>query len=119
MWELLNGKRLSMHNRVFRYYGDSFDKYRVDKLDMSGNNHPMYGKRHSVSSVNKMKENRKGKGSGSRNYNSQKVMCDEIIFSCIRECQEYLGISYTTLVCWLRGRNPMPDEYVKRGLSVI
>lgn len=119
MWEILNGKRLSMKNKVFRYKTDSFEKYRTKHLDISGNNHPMFGRHHSEKSINKIKENRKGKCVGSSNKNSRKVMCDNIIFSCIRECAEYLDVPYTTLQCWLNGRNPMPEEYIKRGLTKV
>ena len=120
LWEIMHGKRvLSWKGKIFRYKGEQFDKYRTEKLDMSGEKHPMYGRKHTKESINKIKNNRKGKAKGANNYNSQKVICDGIVFSCIRECQEYLDIPYTTLVCWLRGRNPMPKNYIERGLSVV
>lgn len=117
MWELLHGIRLTMKDKVFRYKNEPFDKYRVEHLNISGENHPMYGRKHSEDSIEKMKKNRKGKASGSNNANSRTVTCDGIIFPCIKQCREYLDIPYTTLQCWLNGRNPMPQQYKKRGLA--
>lgn len=120
LWEIIHGRRtISWKGKIFRYKDNHFDKYRTEKIDQSGENHPMYGKKHTEYSIEKMKKNRKGKATGNNNANSQKVICDGIIFSCIRECKEYLNVPYTTLQCWLNGRNPMPKEYVNRGLTKI
>lgn len=117
LWEIMHGKRvISWKKKIFRYKGEAFDKYRTVKLDQSGENHPMYGRKHTYDSIKKIKENRKGKNTGSSNYMSKKVQCDNKLFQSIKECQQYLNVPYTTLQCWLNGRNPMPKEYVLRGL---
>ena len=116
MWELLNGKRISIHNKIFRYSGEPFNKYRTEHLDMSGKNHPMFNKRHTEESKNLMSKNRKGKCMANNNHHSHQVYCDGMIFPCIKQCSEYLNVKYQTLVSWLSGKNNMPQEYKNMNL---
>lgn len=116
LWQLLNGQRKTYKNFVFRYFEDSFDKYDVNKLNMNGENHPMFNRQHTYESKQLISQNRIGKCKGSNNHHSHKVYCDGQTFSCIKECAEYLQVKYQTLVSWLSGQNTMPIEYVNRNL---
>lgn len=116
LWQLLNGQRKTYKNSVFRYKGEPFDKYVVEKTNISGENHPMFNKNHTQKSKEMMSANRIGKCKGKNNHHSRKVYCDGIIFSCIRECSEYLQVKYQTLVSWLSGQNSIPKEYRDRNL---
>lgn len=53
---------------------------------------------------------------GDKNPNSKKIYCNNLIFSCIRECSDYLNISISTISCWLGGHREIPKEIVALGL---
>lgn len=116
LWECLNGRRIQRHGYVWRYANDLFNKYRTTKQYISSENHGMYRRKHSDKSKELMSLHRKGKASGKNNYRSHKVYYDGEVFDCIRQCSNYLGVKYQTLVSWLSGRNPTPKEYVDKNL---
>lgn len=54
---------------------------------------------------------------GENNPISKKVICDGIIFMCIRECAEFYGIQKRLLNDWLLHQHRMPQKYKDAGLS--
>lgn len=44
------------------------------------------------------------------------VFCDGKIFSCAKECSNYYGINYHTMMNWLSGEKKMPQEFIDKGL---
>ena len=55
---------------------------------------------------------------GKNNPNSKKVICDDIVFGCIRDCADYYGINYGTLKDWLQNRyNMKRKEFKEMGLA--
>lgn len=43
--------------------------------------------------------------------------CDGKLFESLESVSQYLGIKKATIWAWLKGKNKMPEEYVKRGLK--
>lgn len=52
-----------------------------------------------------------------KSLNSKRVICNGKIFNSVRKCSEYYNINNSTLKAWLKGRNPMPQEYIELGLK--
>lgn len=48
---------------------------------------------------------------------NKKVICDGIIFNSITECAKYYKCNPTTMGKWLKGKNPMPQEFKNKGLK--
>lgn len=65
---------------------------------------------------NPSKVNPKTRG---RNAYSKKVMCDNLIFDCVKSCAEYYGINYSTMRCWLSGADKMPKYFVDKNLHYV
>ena len=53
------------------------------------------------------------------NPRAKKVICDEIIFDCARDCADYLNINYHTMINWLFHYKPMPRAFYERGLKFL
>lgn len=119
LWKVMNGKSLQAKGYVFTYTGDDFSKYRHTKKDMKGENHPMYGKKHSYESKSLMSKNSLGKNLGKKHWNHCKIVYNGGTFNSIREASEYFNEKYTTMQSWLNGRNSMPDKYKRIGLQKI
>lgn len=69
----------------------------------------------------KMKRNNPNKGqyiSGSNGY-ARKVMCDGIVFDCIKDCAEHYGIKYGTMRAWLCGATNIPKHFSQHNLHYI
>ena len=47
----------------------------------------------------------------------RKCECDGIIFESLESVSQYLSIKKGTVWAWLKGKNKMPEEYIKRGLK--
>ncbi len=54
---------------------------------------------------------------GKNNPTSKKVICDEIIYNCIRECAEHYGVGRRLLNDWLLNPHRMPQEFKDIGLD--
>jgi len=46
-----------------------------------------------------------------------KVMCDNIIFDCIKDCADYYEINYESMVSWMNGKSVIPEKFIKLGLT--
>lgn len=66
---------------------------------------------------NRISKTKLGAYAGGKNPFARKVICDKIIFDCVKDCAEYYGYRRRTMSAWLEGRNKMPDKFVKLGLK--
>ena len=66
---------------------------------------------------NRISKAKLGAYAGGKNPFARKVICDKIIFDCIKDCAEYYGYKRRTMNAWLEGRNKMPDKFIKLGLK--
>lgn len=82
---------------------------------LCGENNPMYGKHHTDDSKNKLSI----KFSYGNNPRAKKVICENKIFSCIKECAEYYGVSRKTMSSWLNGTRKMPQQFKEKGLKFL
>ena len=48
---------------------------------------------------------------------SKKVFCDNMVFNSIKECANYYKLSPETIGKWLSGYNPMPQNFINKGLK--
>lgn len=62
---------------------------------------------------NPSKENPKH---GASNNNARKVICEDKLFGCIKECAEYYDVNYGTLRGYLSDDNRMPKRFKDLGL---
>lgn len=46
----------------------------------------------------------------------QNVVCDEMVFSSVKECAKYYSVNSSTMTKWLSGINKMPKEFVEKNL---
>ena len=53
---------------------------------------------------------------GKNHPRSKKVICDNKIFACTRECAEYFKINKNTMTSWIRGLKAMPQKFIDMGL---
>lgn len=65
----------------------------------------------------RMKENNPNKGQykGAQSSSARKVICDGMVFGCIKDCAEYYGINYGTFRRYLTGY--MPKRFKQLGLA--
>lgn len=86
----------------------------VDNLEWNSSkdnaNMPNRKKRLSISNQNKCY---------GLNSNAKSVICENIIFSSIKECAEFYNINYTEMVSWLSGHQKMPETWIKKGLNYV
>ena len=73
-------------------------------IQLSGVNHPMYGKHHSNETIQKIKNTLRGKMNGSKNPNAKKVvrLSDCKIYSFIQECATDNNMDPTTITTHCR-----------------
>ena len=75
-------------------------------VDITGKNHPRYGKKHSIDSRKKMgrpgrivtSEQRKNMSEGQK----KKIVINEIMFNSGREASNYFKVSPSSIVKWLK-----------------
>ena len=65
---------------------------------------------------NPSKNNPKIKGA---NSNAKRVICDGVIFDCIKSCAEYYGINYSTMRYWLSANGSVPQYFKDHGLRYL
>ena len=47
----------------------------------------------------------------------KKVICEGKVFNSVGECARFYNINPSTMRCWLRGRNPIPEEFKNKELK--
>lgn len=55
---------------------------------------------------------------GSNSY-AKSVVCDDHIFSCIKDCAEYYGVNYATMRYWLSGDGNIPKYFKEHDLHYL
>ena len=76
----------------------------------------MLGKESSEETKMKISKANKDKLKGGKNPSAKKVMCENMEFSCAKECAKYYNIQYTTLKSWLNGNHNIPQEWYDKNL---
>lgn len=87
---------------------------------------PTYGLKKTEEQKKQMSEVRKGKktwntglkgyGLGGTNNHAKKVICDGMVFDCIKDCAEFYSIKYSTMAGWLNN-DPMRKDFIDLGLK--
>lgn len=52
-------------------------------------------------------------------YHGKSVICENMIFNTMRECEKYYGLKKNTVHRWLTGYNLMPKDFYDKGLNYI
>lgn len=63
--------------------------------------------------LNPSKQNPKTKG---KNSYAKQISCDNKEFTCIKDCAEYYGVSYSSMRVWLRFPKKMPKYFKEHNL---
>ena len=82
---------------------------------LKGNKNPFFGKKHTEETKEKMRNAQ----TGSKNHNSKRVICDNIIFVSVKECADYYGVNDKVMRNWLNGVRKMKQEFVDMGLRYL
>lgn len=61
-------------------------------------------------------EPQRGFGMGN-NPRSRRVVCNNKVFSCVKECSLFYNIPYTTMTHWLKNERPMPERFIEMNLG--
>ena len=97
------------------------DKEKISKnhADLSGKNHPFYGKHLSEETKKKIGKSRKGKCLGDEHPQSKKVLCINTgeIFGCSREAEEKYNVKGIGACCRgvrkSAGKHPITGEKLR------
>ena len=125
MSEARKGKNCGKDNPMYGKHGEDnplYGKPRSEEVKRKiseakkGERNSFYGKHHTEETKQRISEKLKKLKGGGKNPNAKKVLCDELIFSCIKECAEFYDIPVSTMKAWLTGRNKMRDNFVELGL---
>lgn len=78
---------------------------------------PKYNTNYGTCSERRIYTTVKNKSLRGKNHpRSKKVICDNKIFACTRECAEYFKINKNTMTSWIRGLKTMPQRFTDVGL---
>ena len=83
-----------------------------------GENNGFYGKKHTDETKKKLSQIKIDYFKNNKHPNQKEVSYDNILFSSIAKCAEYIGISPTFLSSYLTGSQPMPKELYEKGLKI-
>ena len=106
---------------------ENFEKLLIDKLhttesafgyNISFGGTVMENRKHTEESKKKMSENHRREDLGN-NPRAKKVICENKTFSCIAECANFYNIKHSTMRAWLNGTNPMPKQWMEKGLNYL
>ena len=101
---------------LIKYY-DSTNPEKGYNITLGGDG--TKGHKMSEESKNKCRESCKGKYVKGKNPSAKKVICENKIFDCIKDCAEYYDIKYTTMKSWLNHNHNMPKEWHDKGLHKL
>jgi len=88
---------------------DAKKKMRENHADVSGKNNPMFGKTGKNSPLfGRLRPEISIKQTGENNQRAKKVICSVTgrIYGCVKDAAKDIGVNYSTLYGWLRGRFP-------------
>lgn len=89
-------------------------KEKISKA-LKGDKNPFFGKKHTEETKRKMRNAQ----TGSKNHNSKRVICNNIIFVSVKECADYYGVNDKVMRNWLNGTRKMKQEFVDMGLRYL
>lgn len=50
---------------------------------------------------------------------AKKVICDDMVFDCARDCADYYNIKHKIFNSWLTGKVALPQEFYSKGLKYM
>lgn len=74
---------------------------------------------HTDETKRKISKNKLGKYTRGNSGAATKVVCEGVVFDCILDCADFYGMPHNSFRNWVCGHNPMPDEFIKKGLSYL
>lgn len=75
--------------------------------------------KHSKETKLKISKIRKERINRSNHPSSKKVICDNKIFDCLKDCAEYYNVVYGTMNDWLLCKNPMSQKFIDLRLRYL
>jgi len=54
-----------------------------------------------------------------KNNMAKKVICDNVIFDCLKDCAKYYDVVYGTFQSWIKNYNGMPQKFIDLGLRYV
>ena len=108
------------------FYGKSHTKETKEKISkaLMGKyvviNSYNYGKKPSVETRQKMSEAKRDIFNNEKNPNSKKIVCDNMVFDCIKSCADYYNTSVKTLYTYLYDDGKrMSKKWKEKGLKYV
>lgn len=97
------------------YYIQLYRSY-INFEDSNGYNQTLGGDGNRGTHLNyiakeKISKANKGKLKGGNNPSSKKVVCEDTIFDCAKECAEYYKVNNATMNDWLNDKHKMPQQF--------
>ena len=109
-------------NLMEKYYIEKYNSYihaeNSNGYNMTTGGEGNKGYKHTKKSKQKMKGQRKNIAGGN-NHKAKRVVCEDIIFNCAKDCAEYYGVNYGTMKDWLNHNSAMPKEWYDKGLRYL
>lgn len=100
-------------------YGHIKEKQKLMKLNKyDGSKNPMYGHKHSNKSKSLMSINHYNCKSG-LNPKAKKVICDNKIYNCIKDCAKAYGVNYISMTRFLNGQQKSIRNFTGKELKYI
>lgn len=110
-------------NQKFGHIGECAEHYRVSRNSMNNwligrNNMPqkfidlnLHCAEDEVYNYNVQESLARGK-----NPRARKVVCENVVFDCVKDCADYYGVVFTTMFNWLCRYKSMPNKFIEMGL---
>ena len=100
-------------------YGNIKIKQRLAKLNKyNGINNPMYGKTHSQETRVKLSKNHY-KCNGGLNSRAKKVICDGVIYNCIKDCANAYNVNYISMTNFLNNKQKSIKNFIGHDLKFL
>ena len=91
------------------------EKLSKSMMGKCGELNNFYGKTHTNEAKEKMSLARK-QFKGGKSSRAKKVICEGIIYNCLKDCAEFYNVKYNTMRSWINKENPMPKHFIEKGL---
>ena len=65
------------------------------------------------------RQTEEGSTKGGKNPKAKKVVCEGVVYDCIKDCAEAYGVTYGSMKAWLQGKCRMKQEFIDKGLSFL
>lgn len=94
------------------------EKNRLFGVDISGSKNPFFGKQHTQEARKKMREAH-ADVAGEKNPQAKAVLCDGVVFPCVRKCAEYYGVHRDIISGYLTGNRKISQRFKNMGLQYL